>query len=59
MTNTISAFRIRLDNLRGLAMNDNKLETEKNKAAMKYHDIVGILDTHLDASWSDSCTPMT
>ena len=35
-------------NLRGFAKNDNKLKTEKLEAATKYHDIVGMLDTHLN-----------
>ena len=48
MTNTISSFRICSYNLRGFAKNDNKLQTEKLEAATKYHDIVGMLDTHLN-----------
>ena len=33
-------------NLTGFAKNDIKLQTEKLEGAMKYHDIVGMLDTH-------------
>ena len=48
MMNTISSLRICLYYLRGFAKNDNKLQTEKLEAATKYHDIVGMLDTHLN-----------
>ena len=48
MTNTISSFCICSYNLRGFAKNDNKLQTEKLEAATKHHDIVGMLDTHLN-----------
>ena len=48
MTNTISSFHICFYNLRGFAKNDNELQTEELKAATKYHDIVGMLDTHLN-----------
>ena len=48
MTNTASAFRICLYNLRGCAKNDKRLQMEKIDVATKYHDIVGMLDTHLN-----------
>ena len=48
MLNTKSTFRICLYNLRGFAKNDTKLQMEKLEAAARYHDIVGILDTHLN-----------
>ena len=44
--NTISAFRIGSYNLTGFAKNDTKLQMEKLEAATRYHDIVGMLDTH-------------
>ena len=48
MTNTASAFRICSYNLRGCAKNDKILQMEKLIVATKYHDIVGLLDTHLN-----------
>ena len=54
MTNTISAFRICAYNLRGFAKNDNKLQTEKLEAATMYHDIVGMLDTHINKDEVDA-----
>ena len=48
MPNNISAFRITSYNLRGFAMNNHKLQMEKLEAATKYHDIVGMLDTHFN-----------
>ena len=48
MTITASAFRTCSYNLRGCAKNDKKLQREKIDLATKYHDIVGMLDTHLN-----------
>ena len=47
MSNTISTFWICSYKLRSLAKNDTKLQMEKLEAATLYHDIVGMLDTHL------------
>ena len=46
--NTVSQFRICSFNLRGCAKNDRNLQLEKIDMATKYHDIVGLLDTHLN-----------
>ena len=46
--NTVSQFRICSFNLRGCAKNDRNLQLEKIDMATKYHDIVGMLDTHLN-----------
>ena len=50
MTNTASAFRICSYNLRGCAKNDKnkELQMEKIDVATKYHDIVGMVDKHLN-----------
>ena len=48
MMNTVSAFPICSYNLRGCAKNDKKLQMEKIDVATKYHDIEGILHTHLN-----------
>jgi len=48
MTNIARAFRICAYNLRGCAKNDKELQMEKIDFAAKYHDIVGMLDTHLN-----------
>ena len=51
--NTVSQFRICSFNLRGCAKNDKKLQLEKIDMATKYHDIVGLLDTHLNQNEVD------
>ena len=53
MTNTVSSFRICSYNLRGCAKNDKKLQMEKLDVATKYHDIVGMLDAHLNQNEVD------
>ena len=53
MTDTVNVFRICSYNLRGCAKNDKKLQMEKNDVATKYHDIVGMLDTHLNQGEMD------
>ena len=51
--NTVSQFRICSFNLRGCAKNDRNLQLEKIDMATKYHDIVGMLDTHLNQNEVD------
>ena len=46
--NTISSFCICSFNLRGFSKNDSKLQMEKLLTATKFHDIIGMLDTHLN-----------
>ena len=46
--NSISAIQICPYNLRSFAKNDTKLQVEKLEAAKRYHNILGILDTHLN-----------
>ena len=46
--NTVSSFRICSFNLRGFYKNDPKLQIVKLLTATKFHDIIGMLDTHLN-----------
>ena len=46
--NTVSSFHICSFNLRGFSKNDPKLHMVKLLTATKFHDIIGILNTHLN-----------
>ena len=46
--NTVSSFHICSFNLRGFSKNDQKLLMVKLLTATKFHDIIGILNTHLN-----------
>ena len=52
--NTISSFRICSFNLRGFSKNDPKLQMVKLLTAIKFHDIIGMLDTHLNQEEVDT-----
>ena len=46
--NSVSSFRICSFNLQGFSKNDSKLQMEKLLTATKFHDIIGMLCTHLN-----------
>ena len=46
--NNLSSFRICSFNLRGFAKNDPHLQLEKLMTAVKSHDLIGLLDTHMN-----------
>ena len=46
--NTISSFRICSFKLRGFSKDNPKLQMVKLLTAIKFHDIIGMLDTHLN-----------
>ena len=52
--NTVSSFRICSFNLRGFSKNDPKLQMIKLLTATKFHDIIGMLDTHLNQEEVDT-----
>ena len=52
--NAISSFCICSFNLRGFSKNDPKLQMVKLLTAIKFHDIIGMLDTHLNQEEVDT-----
>ena len=46
--NTLSSFRICSFNLRGFVKHDPQLKFEKLLTAVRSHDLIGLLDTHMN-----------
>ena len=46
--NNLSCFRICSFNLQGFAKNDPQLQLEKLLTAVRSHDLIGLLDTHMN-----------